>query len=159
MRRLRSSDGSASRAGIVGVLVAILLAGLAGCSSENTAIATNDPVAKLRLERLLKFYQMYTNEKKKPPTNEQVFKDYIRALPKEHKEGIGATDDVESILVSPRDKQKYHFQYGMMARPDGPNRALAWEETGQDGKRYVALTIGYVQLYDEDGFQNAKKKK
>ena len=62
-------------------------------------------------------------------------------------------------MVSPGDGQKYHIEYGMAARPDGPNRALAWEETGKDGKRYVALTMGYVQLYDEEAFQNYRKKK
>jgi hypothetical protein len=45
-----------------------------------------------------------------------------------------------------------------VARPTGQNRALAWEETGQDGKRYVALTMGYVQEYDEETFQHYKPK-
>src|SRR5436305_7971383 len=112
MDRQRSSDisqkacskalVSRGKVGIVAVLLAVYFVGLAGCSSQSTAIATSDPVGKLRLERLLKFYQMYTNLKKKPPPNEQAFKEYIRTLPPEYKEGVGVTgDDVDSFFVSP----------------------------------------------------------
>ncbi len=142
----------------VAVLAVILLAGLVGCSSNPSAL-TSDPPAKVRLTRLNKFYRLYTNQKKHPPPNEQAFKDFIRTLPTDEKEAAGVGEDVDSFLVSPGDGQKYHIQYGMTARPDGPNRALAWEETGKEGKRYVALTMGYVVQCDEETFQNYKKKK
>jgi hypothetical protein len=159
-------DGSQSAAALssrrivrpVLVVAVILLAGLAGCSSRDPAKATSDPLAKVRLTRLIKFYQMYTALKNKPPANEQAFKDYLRTLPQEEKVAAGIGEDVDSLLVSPRDGQKYHIEYGTVARPTGQNRALAWEETGQDGKRYVALTMGYVQLYDEETFQQYKPK-
>src|SRR5262249_52338596 len=150
----------AMRIRIIAVLVAVYFVGLAGCSSQSTAIATSDPVGKLRLERLLKFYTMYKKVKKKAPASEPAFKENNKTLPPEYKEGLGVSaDDVDGLFVSPRDGQKYHIEYGVMARPDGPNRALGWEETGQGGKRYVALTIGYVQLSDEEALQNYKKKK
>jgi hypothetical protein len=146
------------RIGLAAVLAVVFLFGLAGCSSSSKSAVTSDPQAKVRLEKLLKFYQMYTSQKKKPPPNEQAFKDFIRSLPQDEKEAAGVGEDVDSFLVSPRDGQKYRFQYGMAARPDGPNRAVAWEETGQDGMRYVALTIGYVQQCNEEMFQSYKKK-
>jgi hypothetical protein len=142
----------------VAVLAVVFLAVLVGCSSKPSAL-TSDPVAKVRLTRLLKFYRLYTNQHKKPPPNEQAFKEFIRSLPQDEKEAAGVGEDVDSFMVSPGDGQKYHIVYGMAARPDGPNQALAWEETGKDGKRYVALTMGYVQLYNEEDFQNFRKKK
>ncbi len=161
----RRSKDSWSRRGIIGKVVCvaalgpILVVGLVGCSSSSKSGAvTSDPQAKVRLEKILQYYQIYTNQKKKPPANEQAFKDYLRTLPKDWKEDAGISEDVDSFLVSPGDGQKYHIQYGMTARPGGgQNKALAWEETGHDGKRYVALTNGYVQLCDEESFQNYKK--
>jgi hypothetical protein len=144
---------------VCGVVLGLVFAvGLVGCSSSSKPGAvTSDPQAKVRLERILQYYQIYTNQKKKPPANEQAFKDYLRTLPKEWKEDAGIGEDVDSFLVSPGDGQKYHIHYGMVARPGGQNKAVAWEETGHDGKRYVALTNGYVQLLDEESFQNYKK--
>jgi hypothetical protein len=141
------------------VLGIVLLAGLLGCSSSHDpSKATSDPLAKVRLTRLVKFYQMYTALKNKPPANEEAFVEYLRTLPQDEKVAAGVGDNVESLLVSPRDGQKYHIEYGTVARPTGQNRALAWEEVGKDGNRYVALTMGYVQSYDEETFQHYKPK-
>jgi hypothetical protein len=150
---------SISRIETVAVLAVILLAVLVGCSSRDPAKATSDPLAKVRLGKLIRFYQMYTTEKKKPPPNEQAFKDFIKDLPPPEKEAAGVGEDVDSFLVSPNDGQKYHIQYGKPASGAGPNRAFAWEETGKDGQRYVALTMGYVVQCDEERFQEYKKKK
>jgi hypothetical protein len=141
------------------VLAILLFAGFTGCSSHDPAKATSDPLAKVRLDRIIKFYTTYTAEKKKPPANEQVLKDFIRTRPQDEKTAAGIVgDDVDSLFVSPRDGQKYHIEYGTLARPTGKNRAFAWEETGQDGKRYVALTMGYVQEYGEEAFEHYKPK-
>jgi hypothetical protein len=148
------------RVAFMGALAVILLAGLVGCSSRNPAAATSDPLAQVRLTRINKFYRLYSNQKKKPPPDEKTFKDFVRSLPQDEKEAAGIRgDDVDPLFVSPRDGQKYHIEYGLVARPDGPNRALAWEETGEKGMRYVALTMGYVTHCDEEAFQNYKKKK
>ena len=153
MRRVSHVGGES----IIAVLAVFFLAVLFGCSSNPTAV-TSDPLAKVRLERLLKFYKMYTNQKKKPPPNEQAFKEFIQNLPADEKEAAGLTGDVDSFLISPGDGQKYHFEYGLTPNPS-QSRALAWEQNGQDGMRYVALTMGYVQRYNEEDFQNYKKKK
>jgi hypothetical protein len=156
-RKILLNGGQVRR---VVVLAAMFLAGLAGCSSHDPSKATSDPTAKVRLTRLTKFYQGYTHLKNKPPANEKAFVEYLRTLPQDEKVAAGVQgDDVESLLVSPRDGQKYHIEYGKVVRPTGKNQAWAWEETGQNGKRYVALTMGYVQEYDEEAFKNYKPKK
>jgi hypothetical protein len=145
---------------VIVVTATLLIGGLAGCASHDPAHATSDPTAKVRLTRLTKFYQNYTAFKKKPPANEEEFKEYLHTLPQEEKVAAGVVgDDVESLLVSPRDGKKYHIEYGKIIRPAGRNQAWAWEEVGQNGKRYVALTMGYVQEYDDEAFQNYKPKK
>jgi hypothetical protein len=138
----------------------LLLCGLVGCSSNSPEAATSDPLAKVRLTRITKFYGLYTNQKKKPPADEKSFKDFVRSLPQEEKEAaLIHGDDVDPLFVSPRDGQKYHIEYGLMARPGAQNRGLAWEETGQNGKRYVSMTMGYVKECDEEEFQKLTKKK
>lgn len=157
-----AANRKACRSGIrvhaVVVLGLAFLAGLAGCSSRDPSQATSDPLAKVRLTRMLKFYQMYTDKKNKPPPNEEAFKEFLRTLPQEEKTAAGMGEDVDSLLVSPRDGQKYHIEYGVVARPTAQNRALAWEETGQNGMRYVLLTMGYVKECDEETFQVYKPK-
>jgi hypothetical protein len=138
------------------LLAVVLGAGLAGCSSS-PARRTSDPEAKVRLTWLTRFYRMYTNQNKKPPADEQAFKGFIQQLPQAERDAAGIGGDLDSFMMSPNDGQKYHIQYG--TRLEGPNRALAWEETGQEGKRWVALTMGYVAHCDEEMFQNYKKKK
>ena len=45
------------------------------------------------------------------------------------------------------------IKFNMKLDPTGPPKAFAWEATGKDGKRFVALTIGYVEEYNEERFQ------
>jgi hypothetical protein len=142
------------------IVSAVLLSGLVGCSSRSPEAATSDPTAQVRLTRINKFYRLYSNQNKKPPHDEKAFKDFVRSLPQEEKEAaLIKGDDVDPLFVSPRDGQKYHIEYGLVVRPEGQNRALAWEETGQKGMRYVATTMGYVRECGEEEFQKLTKKK
>ena|SRR5438552_120799 len=143
----------------VSVLTMLFLVGVLGCSSPSQQAATTDPAAKLRLQSVLKFYQMYTNDKKSPPSDEKSFKEYLRSLPQDQKDAAGMGEDIDRFLTSPRDGQKIHIEYKVVPRPAGQSRALAWEETGQKGARFVALTNGYVQEYNEVDFEKYKKKK
>jgi len=135
----------------------LLVLGLSGCSSKEKVVTT-DPPAKLRMQNVLKFYQMYNTQKGKPPPDEKSFKEYIRSLPQDQKDAAGVGEDLDSFLSSPRDGQKIHIEYGVVPRP-AQNRALAWEETGEKGNRWTALTMGYVAEYNEENLQNYKKKK
>ena len=66
-------------------------------------------------------------------------------------------DDLDNIFTSPRDNQKYVIQYDLKLDPGGQTRAVAWEANGQGGKRFVALTMGYVQECDDETFKEYKK--
>ncbi len=147
-----------ARVGALVTVVALVTVGLAlGCSST-PPMTTSDPPASLRLQRLLEFYRSYTDEKKKPPADEAALKDYIRGLPGDRKEGFGMPENVDELFISPRDKQKYVVRYKVKWDVGGETEAVAWEEKGEGGMRYVALNVGYVQEYDEQGFQELKKK-
>jgi hypothetical protein len=133
------------------------LASAVGCS-RSAPTGTSDPAAKLRLERILEFYRSFLDEKKQPPADEKALQDFIRALPPDRKQGFGMTDNLDELFTSPRDHQKYAVRYKLRFRPGGDAEAVAWEATGEGGSRYVALTIGYVELYDEAAFAELKKK-
>jgi hypothetical protein len=134
--------------------VVLLGCGVLGCGTQPTG--TTDPEAKLRLERIRELFQMYADQKQKGPPNEQAFKDFIRQLPRDQREPLGVGDDVDSFLVSPRDGQKYVLRWNYRPRFD-QNKAIAWEQTGQDGKRFVALSMGYVEEKDEAELAELKK--
>ncbi len=135
-------------------LLVLLCGGLVGCRSQPTG--TTDPEAKLRLERIRELFQMYADQKQKGPPNEQAFKDFIRKLPQDQRDPMEIGDDVDSFLTSPRDGQKYVIRYNFRPRLDR-NQAIAWEQTGQNGNRFVALSMGYVEEKDEAELQELKK--
>ena len=66
-------------------------------------------------------------------------------------------DDLNGIFTSPRDNQKFVVQYNLRLDPGGPTRAVAWEAEGKNGKRFVALSVGYVEEYDDETFQQYRK--
>ncbi len=138
------------------VLAAFCAFGSFGCKGSVTA-TTNDPAEKLRLEILAELYRDYVNQHRRGPPNEQAFKDHIRKLPKEQKDQLKIGDDVDTLFVSPRDQQKYVIRYNLALSVEGETRAIAWEHTGKDGKRFVALSMGYVEEKDEDEFKQLTK--
>jgi len=127
-----------------------------GCSRPATG--TTDPEPKLRLERLLGSYKAFVVKNKKGPANEAALRTFLLALSQEEKNNLKIGDDLDALFVSPRDQQKYEVRYGLPLTVGGATEAVAWEKTGQDGHRYVALNIGYVQQYSEQDFQELKKK-
>jgi hypothetical protein len=65
---------------------------------------------------------------------------------------------VDRLFTSPRDGSKYAVRYGVAASPEGmASEALAWEQSGEKGKRFVALTVGHVEEYAEEEFNPLKK--
>jgi hypothetical protein len=139
----------------VGVLILAIV--LYATVFKGGRTGTSDPPVKVKMERLFELYERYIGDKKKPPPSEQVFKDYIRNLPKDERDRLGIGEDVDSFLVSPRDKQKYRIKYGIMRDPSDASQAIAWEETGKDGKRFVILGLGYVEERDEQSFNELKR--
>ncbi len=129
---------------------------LAGCSGPS-ATRTTDPPVKLRVEKLAEVYLQHVEQKGKGPADEKAFKEYISALPKEQREQLEISDDLDAFLTSPRDNQKYAIRYGLAISRAGEPRAFIWEQAGKNGKRFVALSMGYVEEYDEEGFKELRK--
>ena len=130
---------------------------LLGCTPQ-PPMTTSDPPAKLRLDRILEFYRKHQADKKKPPQDEASFKEYIRGLPADQKDRFGMTENVDDLFVSPRDTQPYVVRYKVKMHPGGATEGIAWESTGSGGMRFVGLSTGYVQEYDEPRFAEVKKK-
>lgn len=126
-----------------------------GCTGKGPA--TTDPEAKLRLAKILELYEHYTSKMKRPPPDEKTFKDFVAKLPKDKKDELQLGDDVESLFVSPRDGKKYVIRYNLAYDRGSSNQAVAWEDTGKKGQRFVALTMGYVEEYDEASFKEYKR--
>jgi hypothetical protein len=130
---------------------------LCGCSTQ-PPMTTSDPPAKLRLDRILEFYRRHQDDKKKPPQDEASFKEYIRGLPDDQKQGFGMTADVDELFTNPRDNKPYVVRYKVRIDPGKDTEAIAWESTPTGGARFVALTNGYVQEYDDEQFAEVKQK-
>ena len=128
----------------------------AGCRAGST-VGTTDPEAKLRLERLLEFYLRHADQKGKGPPNEHAFKEFIRKVSRDEPGRAGVGEDLDQLLTSPRDGQKYLVRYGLTIDRAGDAQPVAWEHTGSGGNRFVALSMGYVEEYSEQGFKQFKK--
>jgi hypothetical protein len=139
------------------VLFSIAVFGLclqqAGCQS---AVPPTQPDAKVRLTQLFRLYSAYSEKNRKGPPNEQALREFRDKLSPAEKEAFLLVDEVGDIFTSPRDNQKFEVRYNLRIDP-GQNRAVAWEATGKDGKRFVALTMGYVEEYDEQTLADYKK--
>ena len=125
-----------------------------GCRSAPTG--TTDPEAKLRLMKVLQLYQVYVDKHKKGPPNEQALREFGQKLSSKERDEYLIGDDLDNIFTSPRDNQKYVIQYNLKLDP-GQTRAVAWEANGQGGMRFVALSMGYVEEYDDETFKQYKK--
>ena len=135
-------------------VVVSVCCGNLGCGGNG---GSREPDAKVRLTKLLRLYQVYVEKNKKGPPDEQALRAFGQKLsPKERDEYL-IGDDLDTIFTSPRDNQKYVIRYNFKLDPGGPNRAVAWEATGQGGKRWVALSIGYVEEYDDQTFKEYNK--
>jgi hypothetical protein len=117
----------------------------------------SEPEAKVRLTKLLRLYQVFVEKNKKGPADEQALREFGQKLsPKERDEYL-IGDDLDGIFTSPRDNQKYVIRFNLKLDPGGPTRAVAWEATGQGGLRFVALSIGYVEEYNDETFNQYNK--
>jgi hypothetical protein len=135
----------------------LLLCGVGlGCGGRGGSGAA-EPEAKVRLTKVLRLYQVYVERHKQGPPSEPALREFGQKLTAKERDEYLLGDDLESIFTSPRDGQKYVLRYSLKLDPGGPTRAVAWEAVGQGGKRYVALSMGYVEEYDDATFQEYKK--
>jgi hypothetical protein len=135
------------------LLALMLLVGPAGCGPH----IKPEPDAKARITQVLRLYQKYVEKNKKGPPDEAALREFAQKLTAQEREDYLIGNDLESIWTSPRDGQKYVIEYNLKLDPGGKIRAVAWEATGQDGKRYVALSRGYVEEYGDLMFNEYRK--
>jgi hypothetical protein len=133
---------------------AILCFPSSGCGPK---VAPPEPDAKVRLTKLLRLYQVYVTKNRQGPSGESALREFGQKLSTQQRDEYLIGDDLESIFTSPRDNQKYVVRYNLRLNPSASARAVAWEANGYNGKRYVALSIGYVEEYDEQTFKEYSK--
>jgi hypothetical protein len=124
-----------------------------GCGRGGSA----EPEAKVRLAKVLRLYQVYVEKSKKGPPSEEALRDFGQKLSPKERDQYLIGDDLDNIFTSPRDHQKYVIVYNLKLNPAGQTRAVAWEANGQAGKRFVALSMGYVEEYDDETSKQYKK--
>lgn len=126
-----------------------VLALVPGCGDPE---APPEPEAKVRLQKLLRLYIAYADRNRQGPPDAQALTAFGHKLTAQERDELMIGDDLESIFISPRDQQPFAVRYKV--RPDpGQPRAIAWEAAGKDGLRWVALSTGYVEEYDDDTFK------
>jgi hypothetical protein len=116
-----------------------------------------EPEAKVRLTKLFRLYKVYVEKNKKGPPDEQTLRAFGQKLSPQERDEYLLGDDLDAIFTSPRDQQPFAIRYHLKLEPGGQTRAVAWEANGQAGKRYVALTAGYVEEYDDETFKEYNK--
>jgi hypothetical protein len=134
--------------------VALLSWSSAGCGSNAGGAAK--PEAQDRINKLLQLYRAYVDRNKKGPPNEQALREFGQKLTPQERADLLIGEDLEGIFTSPRDNEKFVVKYNVKLDP-AQNRAIAYESKGQNGLRYVALSIGYIVEYDEEQLKDYKK--
>jgi hypothetical protein len=125
-----------------------------GCGRE---ASKSEPDAQVRLNKVLRLYQAYVEKNKNGPANEQALREFGQKLSPKERADYLIGDDLDNIFISPRDNQKYVIRYNLKLDQGGETRAVAWEANTKDGKRFVALSVGYVAEYDDQAFKEVNK--
>jgi len=125
-----------------------------GCGSGKPT--TEQPTANDRISKLANLYRLYVEKNKKGPPSEEALREFGQKLSETERADRRIGNDLEGIFTSPRDNRKFVVRYNMRIDPS-QDRAVAWEDTGVNGKRVVALSQGYIVEYDEETLKDFKK--
>ena len=128
-----------------------------GCGSSTSGVTQTD--TKTQIERLFNLYKSYVDTKQKGPANEKALKEYAKELSDKQLDELLIGKDVESIFVSPRDKEPFQIVYGQSLSGGGEPVAVIYEKTGQNGLKYASLSMGYTEEYDEETLKGYLPKK
>ncbi len=128
-----------------------------GCESHTSGVTQTD--TKTQIERLFNLYKSYVEVNRKAPPNEKALKDYAKGLSEKQLDEQSIGKDLEAIFVSPRDKEPFQIAYGQMLTSGGEPVAVIYEKTGEKGMKYVALSIGYTEEYDDETLKQYLPKK
>jgi hypothetical protein len=132
-----------------------------GCFIAPLGCGSRPPVTPLeanasdRLYKLFNLYRLYIEKNRKGPASEQELLAFGKKLDATERESRNIGSDVESIFISPRDKKNFVVRYNLADM--NAVKAIAWEAEGKDGRKFVALTRGNVEEYDEQMFKEYTK--
>jgi len=100
------------------------------------------------MENVAKWYQNYRSaNRNRPPANEKQFVAYIRGRLKARNDAT----DVDQILTSPRDGQRFVIRYGKPNSTRMERNVAAHEKEGYGGKKLVGFEVGYaIEVDDAD---------
>ncbi|MEZ6071960.1 MAG: hypothetical protein R3C10_17280 [Pirellulales bacterium] len=133
-------NGCCHRRWTAWVCMALLTGSLAGCGPADTGPA---PEEQAGLKTIAVLYGRYQGMNRgQPPQSEEELKQFALALKENGQVPAGLElDNVDAAFVSPRDGEPYVFVLDkeMPPRPGG-ERAIAYEKTGRDGMRQIALS-------------------
>jgi hypothetical protein len=146
-----------TRWSFVGLLLFGFITSQSGCTSHTSGGTQTS--TKTRIESLFNLYKSYIETKKKAPPNEQALRDYSKELTEQQLDDLLIGRDLESIFVSDRDNEPFQIAYGQMLKSGEDPVAIIYEKTGLNGMKYVALSIGYSEEYDEETLQEYLPKK
>ncbi len=113
-------------------------------------------------QHIMKFWSLKTEyaaaNKGKQPSNTEELKAWAKNLTAQELAKMGI-DNLDGVLVSPRDKEEYQIAPPPQGRQFGPPRVVVYEKTGVNGKRIVAGGTGEVYEMDEEKFNQALGRK
>jgi hypothetical protein len=138
------------------VTIAALWIGLfiSGCQGSGSGV--QKPDGQDRVNKLFNLYRAYVDKTGKGPPNEAALREFGQKMSPTDRADRLIGDDLETIFTSPRDDKKFVVRYNVRIDPS-QNKAVIWEDTGVNGNRLVALSIGYVVEYDEATLKDYKK--
>ena len=141
------------RVGLRSLFLTVCL-GLAGCGGRYSPPV--QPDVQGRLSKLFNLYRVYIEKNRKGPPSEEALREFGQKLSAEERESRLIGSDIENLFTSPRDNKKFVVRYNFNLDAGGP-KAVAWEAEGKGGRRFVALTRGNVEEYDEESFKEYTK--
>lgn len=146
-------------------MVAMVLLPLPGCSAGSEE---GPPETARRLQTLARMFNRYAAHPKhrgKAPPNEAALKAFIQNdIPAAERKAMNI-ENVDELFASPRDKRPFVVNYGkdaanpLMAPGAGVQAkgaarpVLAYEHTGEGGKRWVVYGPGETEEVDIDRAQ------
>ncbi len=134
---------------VCSAISAVIILGAIGCGGGPEPQSP----AEAGLKAIYVMYGQYAGQNRgKSPPDVEAFKKFVRSTNAEQLKSLNV-NDVESLFISPRDKQPYVVHYNAAVSVPGVgvpagDSWLAYEETGQGGKKYILLSTGIIEEVD-----------
>jgi len=129
---------------IAGLLGMLSLPVLASCGGSQEYIPTGPEAEQLR-QLAVAYMQHIASHNGRAPKSEKNFRKYIKYV-LQYDEA-----QIDAMLMSPRDGEPYVVVYNVRVTGSKPV-VVAYEQSGKDGKRYIAFDFGGVEIADEARF-------